>query len=594
MKTKGISFALIFLVGSLVSPIGFSKAEVSTVPFAPTNLVVNSVSNSKIDLSWNAPVNATISEINGYKIEIDTGCFGTFSTLVANTTTTSTTYSSDGLTSGLCYQYRVSALNSVGSSTSSNVAVTTTWSVPNAPTNLNANAVSSSQINLSWSTPSNSGGTPINGYKIEKMNSCSGNFAVLVANTTNPNTTYSNTGLTNGTCYQYRVFAINAVGSSLSSNNVTATTLQPPVSNNVPDAPTGLLATAVSSSQINLVWAGPSNNGGSSITGYNIEEKIGSGSYSVIVSNTGNTNTLYSRTGLTAGTTYTYRVSAINLVGTSTVSNESSATPTISPSVTVPSAPTGLSVSVLSKNALKLTWNAPPNSGGAPILGYKIQRNGTTIVNNTSYVQTNYINNGLLAGHQQTYRVAAWNSQGLGPFSSNATGKTNNQNTTNIDNLGQQIANFVQQHNELLKQQRNETIKLIQECNQKFVNTPLENRTKVKEECKNRMDAIKEKYKAAKKQFHIDFKVFRETVKSQIKDVQKQKILDKRDEKDFKKHLQGFLKDTKMEEKQFKKAIMQIVKDTKMEEKQFKKAIKEIKKENKKAKSKDKHHEEDD
>src|SRR5574341_1211029 len=194
MKTKGISFALILLVGSLVAPIGFSNAQVSTAPLAPSSLTATSVSDSKINLTWIAPINATNSQVNGYKIEIGTGCHGIFSMLVANTTTTSTTYSSTGLISGLCYEYRVSALNSVGSSTPSNIASATTWSVPSVPTNLNANAVSSSQINLSWLTPTSSGGTPVNGYKIERRNSCSGNFSILVTNTSNTDTTYSNTG----------------------------------------------------------------------------------------------------------------------------------------------------------------------------------------------------------------------------------------------------------------------------------------------------------------------------------------------------------------------------------------------------------------
>jgi hypothetical protein len=473
---------MILLVGSLVVPMGFSEAEVSSVPLAPTGLSATPVAGSKINLSWSAPTNATDSQVNGYKIEIDTGCFGTFSTLVANTTTTSTTYSSTGLISALCYQYKVFALNSVGPSAPSNVVSATTWSVPNAPTNLNANAVSSSQTNLSWSAPSNSGGTPINGYKIEKMNSCSGNFSVLVANTTNPSTTYSNTGLTNGTCYQYRVYALNAVGVSLSSNNATATTLQPPASNHVP------------------------------------------------------------------------------------------------------SATTGLKVNVLSNSSLTLTWNTPSNLGGAPIIGYKIQRNGTTLVNNTNSVQTNYINTGLLAGHQQTYRVAAWNTQGLGPYSNNATGKTTvNQTSTDIDNLGQQISNFVQQRNALFKQQRDETIKIIQECNDKIRNASTENMTQVKAECKDKIKAVKEKYKEARKQFKNDLKRLIESIKSQIKDIKENKIIDKEVVKDFKKDIKEIEKDTK--------------KEIKKEEKQFKKEIKEIKKENKKKlkekSKKDKHNEDD-
>jgi len=79
----------------------------------------------------------------------------------------------------------------------------------------------------------------------------------------------------------------------------------------VPDAPTGLTATAVSTSQINLSWSAPSNDGGSWITGYKIERQINSGPWSTLIANTG-TSTSYSDSGLSPDTTYTYRVSAIN------------------------------------------------------------------------------------------------------------------------------------------------------------------------------------------------------------------------------------------------------------------------------------------
>ena len=200
----GLSLVLILLVGSLVAPIGFSVADTSsqTVSAAPTNLSTTAVSSSQINLSWTAPVNATLSHVNGYKIEVSTGCIGIFNALVANTTSTTTAYSNTGLISGICYQYRVSAINSIGVGSPSNTASATTFSEPSAPRSLTATAISSSQINLSWLAPASSGGTPVNGYKIERRNACTGSFISIVANTSNTNTEFSNIGLTNGTCYQ--------------------------------------------------------------------------------------------------------------------------------------------------------------------------------------------------------------------------------------------------------------------------------------------------------------------------------------------------------------------------------------------------------
>ena len=94
----------------------------------------------------------------------------------------------------------------------------------------------------------------------------------------------------------------------------------------VPQPPTGLTASPVSASQINLSWIAP-NNGGSVITGYKIERSTDGGTtWSVTVPNTGSTATSYSDTGLNSGTTYTYRISAINAIGTGSPSSSVSAT----------------------------------------------------------------------------------------------------------------------------------------------------------------------------------------------------------------------------------------------------------------------------
>lgn len=498
VKTTGLSLVLILLAGSLVAPIGFSVADTSsqTVPAAPTNLSATAMSGSQINLSWTAPVNATSSQVNGYKIEVSTGCTGIFSVLVANTTSTATTYSNTGLISGICYQYRASAINPIGVGNPSNTASATTFSEPSAPRSLNASAISSSQINLSWLAPSSSGGTAVNGYKIERRNACTGSFITIVANTSNTNTAFSNTGLTNGTCYQYRVYAHNAVDTSAASNNATATTLQA----QVPTQPR------------------------------------------------------------------------------------------------VTSAPTGLNVTSQSISSLKLTWTAPADQGSSSITGYRIQRNGTMLVNNTGSIQTSYIDLGLLVGHQQTYRVAAWNAAGLGSYSNEAAGKPTNQTSTapaDIKNLGQIVSDFVHRYNALIKQQREDTIKAIKECNEKVRNATSENRKQVKEECKKELKALGEKNREARRQFQQEFKEFRDNAKSIIKVAKENKTINKEDVKEFKQELKSFQKEAKKDEKDFAKEIKEIKKDLAHQEKELKKELKEHKKEDKKSK-KPKHDEKED
>ncbi|MBI5697800.1 MAG: fibronectin type III domain-containing protein, partial [Thaumarchaeota archaeon] len=178
-----------------------------------------------------------------------------------------------------------------------------------------------------------------------------------------------------------------------------------------PDPPTNPIATAISSTQINIFWTAPTNDGGSSVNGYKIEYKVGSGSYSILVANTGSA-TYYSHTGLTTGTTYTYKISAINSIGTGSPSSETSATPTSSSTGTYPGSPTGLTAVAASPTQVNLDWSPPSNTGGYPITGYKIEyRVGggpyNTLDANTGTTSTHYSHTGLTTNQVYVYRVYA-------------------------------------------------------------------------------------------------------------------------------------------------------------------------------------------
>src|SRR5439155_25342097 len=133
-----------------------------------------------------------------------------------------------------------------------------------------------------------------------------------------------------------------------------------------PSSPNPLTAPFRSSSQINLRWTAPADNGGSVITGYMIERSANGGStWSTIVSNSGSTATTYSDTGLMHGTTYTYRVSAINSIGTGSPSSTASATTL----AVAPSPPTGLTATAATSSQINLSWTAPIDNGGSVIAG---------------------------------------------------------------------------------------------------------------------------------------------------------------------------------------------------------------------------------
>jgi chitodextrinase len=373
-------------------------------------------------------------------------------------------------------------------------------SVPLLPRNLGASPVSNTQILLVWDAPVNA--TGVIGYKIEyKTGSGSYSDLSLLGNLT----TFLHTGLVANTTYTYRVSAINSAGTGNPSNEATATTLS------VPSAPRNLSATVISSSQIDLIWTAPLNNGGTAITGYKILRDSSCTGTFVIIST--NSSTKYSDTGLGANTCYRYNIQAINAIGASSMINNVTATTPSAPVQThVPNAPAGLGVIVVSNTSLNLVWSAPSDNGGAKITGYLIQRNGTTIVTNTSSNKTSYSDTNLLPSHEQTYQVAAWNSIGLGTFSNPAFGITNSTiilpsgNGTNqtSGNLGKLISDLEHQRNALLKQQRQETLTLIHDCRAQIKNASPENKTQVAQDCKVKIKESRAKYTDLKNQLNTE------------------------------------------------------------------------------------------
>src|SRR3989441_6074240 len=258
-------------------------------------------------------------------------------TNLATTPATITTTSTGGFTASITILstsaaglHNVSATDASANSASAQFNVPAT--IPSAPTNLSATAVSPSQINLSWTAPTNNGGSAITGYKIERSTDGGTTWGTIVASTAN--SWYSDYFLSASTTYTYRVSTINAIGTSSPSSTASATTSPA----TVPDQPRYLNATIASPSQINLSWWKPVNSGGSAITGYKIERSTDGGTtWNTIVANTGIAQYInyYSNTGLLSSTTYTYRISTINAIGTSLPSSTASAT--TSPATTLPS-----------------------------------------------------------------------------------------------------------------------------------------------------------------------------------------------------------------------------------------------------------------
>ncbi len=391
-----------------------------TAPAAPTGLTATASGRSTINLSWTAPSDNGGAAITGYKIESRLQSETSFKTLVMDTKSTDTEYSHTGLTPSTQRFYRVSAINSEGAGTASNVddATTAAATRPGRPTGLTATAVGRDKIKLSWTAPTDDGGKAITGYRIDYQPQRG--WPTLVDNTGTTATEYTHEGLAPSTTHTYLVRARNGSGPrdvGAFSNQVTATT----DAATAPGAPSSVTATADGPTTINLSWAAPADDGGAAITGYRVEFRVAvnSGNWTVLP----DVATLaQSVENLQAGTTIYARVTAKNSVDYGTASEVVNAT--TNSTARAPGAPTGLTATADGPETISLFWTAPTNTGGAAITGYQIEvsPNGTSnwddLVEDTQSTKTTYTHTGLDAGTTRHYRVRARNSEGAGAASS--------------------------------------------------------------------------------------------------------------------------------------------------------------------------------
>jgi len=181
------------------------------------------------------------------------------------------------------------------------------------PTNLVASSNSATQINLQWTIGAMEN---INGYKIERETPTGSGWAVIVANTTNTNNYYNNTGLTSNILYNYRIYSLNGTpGISTASNTYQMTTFH------LPDAVTDLTGIASDFSTIELSWSAPTSYA-PAITGYMINGTTPTGEpVDILNANTGTTATTASALNLLIGQEYSFRVSAITVHGKNATGN---------------------------------------------------------------------------------------------------------------------------------------------------------------------------------------------------------------------------------------------------------------------------------
>ena len=354
------------------------------LPIAPTSLVAAALSNASTQLTW---VDNSTTE-TGFAIERSAASTFTSPVVVTTTAANATTFTNTALTEGTQYFYRIRAVNV--SAYSAYTAIVNAVTSLATPTALTATAASPTTVNLTWVDNS----TRETGYSIERSSASTFTSPVVVATTAANATTFTNTGLAEGTQYFYRIRATAASSNSAYSATASISTPLP--------APTALTATAASPTTINLTWVDNST----TETGFSIERSTNGTSYAVIATATANA-TSYADQNLTEKTQYFYQIRSVK--GTVNSTYTTAVNTTTQPAL--PIAPTSLVAAALSNASTQLTWvdNSTTETGFAIERSAASTFTSPVVVTTTAANATTFTNTALTEGTQYFYRIRAVN-----------------------------------------------------------------------------------------------------------------------------------------------------------------------------------------
>jgi len=366
----------------------------TTVPAAPTGLAALA-GNAQVTLNWTSSSGAT-----GYYVKRSTTGGGPYTQISTQSAASDT---DTGLTNGTKYFYVVSAYSSAGqSANSAEVNATPVLPMPASPTGLVATA-GNAQVSLTWTASSGA-----SSYHV-KRSTTSGAETQISSPTS---TSYTDSGLANGTKYFYVVSAANSGGESANSSEVSST---PSAPSTPPATPTGLQATG-GNAQVSLSWT--ASTGAAS---YDVKRSTTDGGpYSTAVASPTTTN--YTDTTVTNSTTYYYVVSAVNTAGQSANCAQASATPanptanvtiTINPAQTKPISPWIYGINFYSGVTAvppQLTFD---RAGGNRWTAYNWETNASNAGSDYLYENDGYLSSSTVPAEAVRSFIAGDQSNGL-------------------------------------------------------------------------------------------------------------------------------------------------------------------------------------
>jgi len=418
--TNGTAYVFRVAATNATGTSPFSGVAGPVTPLAPATAptgLVGTPGDRRVSLAWSAPANDGGSPVTDYVVEYRLASGGgwlTYPDGVSGTTGATV----DGLVNGTSYVFRVTPITTFGagaqSLVSSPVTPVTVPTAPGAPFGTRGDR----QVELSWTAPSDNGGTPVTDYVVEFRENVTGAGWQTFADGVSFATSATVTGLVNGTSYLFRVRAVNGAGTSPASAE--SSPVRPLTFPGIVQT----VGTVAGNGQVRLSWTAPVDNGGTPVTDYVVQFRpdTASGLWSTFADGVSAT-TGATVTGLTNGTAYRFRVAAVNPVGIGSFVEAGPATP-----FTVAGTPTALS-GMIGDSRVTLSWTAPATNGGSPVTDYLIEYRVAS-AGSTSWtpftrapsMATTAVVTPLVNGVGYVFRVTAINAAGPGtPSTSTGT-----------------------------------------------------------------------------------------------------------------------------------------------------------------------------
>ncbi|MDR0417189.1 MAG: fibronectin type III domain-containing protein, partial [Propionibacteriaceae bacterium] len=384
------------------------SGDKAKTPGAPTGLAATA-GDTMVGLSWVAPADDGDSAIVDYAVSYRVADQATWT--VVRTGTTLTAYTVTGLANGTAYDFKVAAVNAIGVGPDSSLVRETPDAskgrTPGAPTGLTAGA-GDTVVGLRWTTPADDGGSAVTKYAVAWRPAGTAFWQTQVTAGAEPWAVVG--GLANGASYEFKVAAFNAIGVGPWSASQSATPTAG--AGKAPGAPADLTATP-GNTEVGLKWTAPDGNG-SPVTSYVMAYKPSASSAWTLVDAPADL-TMATVRDLVNGTSYDFKVAAVNAVAVGPWSAVKSATPSADLAKT-PAAPTGLTATP-GDSVVGLAWTAPADNGSA-IVSYVVFYRAVgdplwrSIVTDSQAVVATVT--GLVNGTVYEFKVAAVNGIGLG------------------------------------------------------------------------------------------------------------------------------------------------------------------------------------